>query len=118
MVSSEKPMSEDRLQQECFLWYHSTYPEYRGLLFHVGNGGSRSAREGAKFKTMGVWAGVSDFIFLFDSRAYFIELKTLKGTQSIKQKVWEQQVKNQGFQYSIIRSLEEFKSLIKEILSS
>ena len=42
--------SENRIQQECYMWFHNTYPEYRGLLFAVPNGGARSAIEGKLFK--------------------------------------------------------------------
>ena len=30
--------SEDRFQQECFVWFWNAYPQYRGLLFSVPNG--------------------------------------------------------------------------------
>ena len=109
-------MSEDRLQQECYTWFHNTYPEYRGLLFHVPNGGTRSGREAAKLKYMGVWAGVADFLFMFGGTVYCIELKTETGTQKPNQKVWESLVKDHGFSYDIVRSLEEFKKLINKLI--
>lgn len=110
--------SEDRIQQECYMWFHNEYPDLRGLLFHPPNGGARNAREGAKFKTMGVYPGVSDFILLHAGRAYCIELKNSIGVQSKVQKEWEEAVKNQGFYYVVVRSLEEFKSEIERILNS
>ena len=109
--------SEDRIQQECYLWFHNTYPELRGLLFHPANGGSRNSREGAKFKSMGVVAGVADLLFIFNSKLFAIELKTDIGKQSLVQKKWESQVKNQGFDYYIVRNLDEFKHLIIKILN-
>tara|TARA_R110000796_G_scaffold251460_1_gene382916 strand:- start:355 stop:690 length:336 start_codon:yes stop_codon:yes gene_type:complete len=109
-------MSEDRLTQECYLWFHAQYPDFRSLLFHVPNGGARNAREGAKMKTMGVTRGVSDFIFLWKGRAFFIELKTLSGTQSKDQLIWEEDVKLHGFDYYIIRTLTDFKKTITLIL--
>ena len=108
--------SEDRIQQECYFWFHNTYPELRGLLFHPANGGSRNSREGAKFKSMGVWPGVSDLIFIYKSKFYAIELKTEKGVQSKKQKDWEDLIWVQGFDYHIVRNLEEFKRLIQNII--
>jgi hypothetical protein len=60
--------SEDRIQQECYRWFHNTYPELRGLLFHVPNGGKRDGREAKKLKTMGVVPGVADLIFLYNGR--------------------------------------------------
>ena len=111
-------MSEDRLQQDCYVWFHNTYPEYRGLLFHVPNGGNRNAREGAKFKAMGVIAGVSDFIFIFEGKILCIELKVLGGSQSLKQKYWERIVREEGAEYSIVWNLEEFKTYINNVISN
>lgn len=109
-------MTEDRLQQECFRWWNNTYPMYRGLLFHVPNGGSRNAREGAKFKTMGVVKGVSDFIFLWSGDAFFIELKVKGGCQSQDQKHWEALVKGERFDYFVVWNFTDFKDLITKII--
>lgn len=57
-----KPGNEDSHQiavlAACALLV-GKYPEL-AWLYHVPNGGSRDAREGAKFKMMGVKRGVSD----------------------------------------------------------
>jgi len=109
-------MSEDRLQQDCYVWFHNAYPELRGLLFHVPNGGARNGREAKKLKWMGVVPGVSDLIFLYQRKIYFIELKTEIGTQSKVQKDWQLNVESQGLEYYIIRSLDQFNWLIKDII--
>tara|TARA_R110000851_G_scaffold332337_1_gene508162 strand:- start:4515 stop:4850 length:336 start_codon:yes stop_codon:yes gene_type:complete len=111
-------MSEDRLQIDCYMWFHNKYPNLRGLLFHVPNGGSRSKREGAKFKAMGVYPGVSDFLFIYDNKLYCIELKIQKGKQSKVQKKWEDTVLNEGCIYNIVRSQSEFEVLIESILKN
>ena len=81
---------EEKLQTACYDWFIMQYGIYRGLLFHVPNGGSRkSASEGARFKRMGVVAGVSDFVFLFNKTAYLIELKSGRGKQRGSQKEFE-----------------------------
>ncbi len=108
--------SEDRLQQECYIWFHNTYPKLRGLLFHVPNGGNRSGREGNKFKGMGVVSGVADLLFIYKGNLYAIELKKIDGTQSPKQKVWEALVKEHGVKYYIVRTFEDFKVLVNVIL--
>jgi len=108
-------MSEDRLQQECYMFFHNNYPKLRGLLFHVPNGGSRNAREGAKFKTMGVIRGVSDFLFIYQSNLYAIELKTPSGRQSREQLDWQELVTKEGVVYVVVRSLDDFKKLIERI---
>lgn len=109
-------MSEDRIQQECYRSFNNKYPHLRGCLFHCPNGGSRDGREAVKFKTMGVFPGVSDFIFLYDGKCYLIELKNEIGSQSDVQKSWEALMRSQGFQYFIVRSEPEFMELINQLI--
>lgn len=107
--------SENRIQQECVMWFNNTFPYLRGCLFAVPNGGTRTAREGKLLKETGVWAGVSDMLFMFNSKTTCFELKTIKGYQSDKQLAWEATMKKQGFDYYIIRDLDEFKYHILNI---
>lgn len=113
-MSSHK--TEDRIQQECFMWFWNTYPQYRKLLFAVPNGGARSSQEGKLLKKTGVVAGVSDMILLINAKAYCFELKTVIGVQSKKQKDWEYKVKNQGFNYYLVRNKDDFEYIIKNII--
>ena len=110
-------MSEDALQQLCYMWFHNTYPQYRGLLFHVPNGGSRNPREGKKFKQIGVVAGVADLLFLINSKCYCLELKTEVGRQSKKQQDWQDLVQRNGMEYYVIRSLVKFQEAVELIIS-
>ena len=110
--------SEERIQQECYNWFWNTYPNLRGLLFHVPNGGARSIQEGKMFKKIGVVAGVSDLIFLYKGNAYLFELKNEIGRQSEKQLAWQSKVTQQGFYYYIIRDLEKFKKEINLIIKN
>lgn len=51
-----------------------------GLVWwHTPNGGQRSKGEGAILKSMGVRAGVSDFIFVHANKIYALELKAEGG---------------------------------------
>jgi hypothetical protein len=108
--------SENRIQQECYMWFHNTYPHLRGLLFAVPNGGARSITEGKLFKQTGVVAGVSDMILLYDATPYCFELKTILGSQSQKQKEWQAKVESQFISYYVIRSLNEFQTIVKTII--
>lgn len=110
-------MSEDALQQMCYMWFHNTYPHLRGLLFHVPNGGSRNPREGMKFKQIGVVAGVSDLLFLFNGKCFCLELKTEKGRQSAKQLNWQKLVEKNNFTYFVVRDLLTFQSTVKNIIA-
>lgn len=106
---------EHNIQVACVRWFAYQYPELRGLLFAVPNGGRRDAVTGAKMKAEGVVAGVSDLILLVPSNgngALCIEMKTANGRQSDEQKRWQQAVERMGYRYVVCRSLDEF---IKEI---
>ena len=108
--------SEDALQQKCVFWFHNNYPNLRGLLFSVPNGGYRNKREAAKLNQTGLVSGVADLLFMYECYTYCIELKTETGTQRETQRIWQGKVEYQGFKYFIIRSLEDFKKLIKTIV--
>ncbi len=110
-------MSEDKLQQECFIWHSNTYPKLRGLLYH-NFGNPRNAIQGAKLKTMGLVSGVADLTLLHKGKAYFFELKTETGKQSKRQIEWESQVTANKFYYKIIRSVAEFKREVDYIYNT
>jgi hypothetical protein len=110
-------MTEDKLQQDCFLWHNKEYPTKRGLLYHNFNN-PRNAIQGAKLKSLGLVPGVADLTLLHNKKAYFFELKTSTGKQSPKQKKWEQTVKKDGFNYYIIRDIKRFKELILYIYNN
>ena len=107
--------SEDKIQSDCYVWFHNTYPNLRGLLCYNLNN-SKNKIDGARNKAKGLIAGRSDMVLYYNSNAFMIEFKTLDGSQSQGQKEWEALVRSNGFQYHIIRSLEEFKSLILMIV--
>ena len=109
---------EDRIQQECYMWFHNNLRHLRGLLFSIPNGGKRDPITAKILKSTGLVPGVSDMMFIFDSKAYCLECKTENGRQSNVQKIWEYNVTG-GFgkaYYKIFRNLEEFKVIIYEII--
>lgn len=109
--------SEAAFQQQTRIWFHNTFPELRGLLFHVRNN-SESSRDGKYWKELGVVPGVSDWIFLFKGKCHCIELKTIYGSQSQEQIEWQHKVNAQGIDYYLVNSMEGFKSLMLKIISS
>lgn len=117
-INTPHDWSEDRLQAELYIWFHNTFPNLRGLLFAVPNGGHRNGLQAKLLKATGVFPGVSDMIFLYAKRAYFLELKRPdgEGVQSDAQKDWEKQVKSQGFIYKLYNDLDELKKFILEII--
>ncbi|MBO7510026.1 MAG: VRR-NUC domain-containing protein [Bacteroidales bacterium] len=114
--------NEGKIQSECVIWFHNTFPQYRGLLFHVPNENDRadsSPIQGAIRKSLGVWPGVADLIFLVPRGphgALLIEMKDEKGTQKPAQKEWQKIVEAHGYSYKICRSLAQFKEILYEYL--
>lgn len=120
---------ESRLQQACVNWFRGEYPEYAMLLTHPINEGSKDTRvSGAIHKAEGTVAGVPDLLFFLPSympakrsndydtwtmvHGLGIEFKTLKGRQSEEQKKFQTMFQAAGYDYHIIRSLEEFQVLM------
>lgn len=114
---------EMRLQAQCVLAAWNDFPETRHLLFHVANeldSPGDNAIRGAIRRSEGIVKGVSDLILLIPRGQYFglmIEMKTKDGYQSKWQKEWEQLVTAQGYRYEVIRSEEDFRTLLTEYLS-
>ena len=110
-------MTEEKLQSECYLWFHDTYPQYRGqLCYNLNN--PRNRIRGMMDKAMGLQPGRSDMVLYHQGRAYMIELKLPDGVQSKIQEKWEAVIKQAGFSYVVIRSLEEFKRYLQGILGN
>lgn len=123
LIDQPQP-SEDRIQSDCYIWFHNTYPKYRGLLFKVTNEVHRHAKETTiqfvaritRLKATGLVPGVADMILLFPLNCF--EFKTPEGRQGEDQIVWEARVRAVNIPYHIVRSLEEFQALIRQIVSS
>ena len=85
----------------------------RGMIFSIPNGGTRHIMEAMTLKATGLLKGASDLIVILpNGKLMFVELKQPKGIQSIDQKDFENRVKILGFEYHIIKSLDEFIILI------
>lgn len=85
------------------------FPEL-SLMFHIPNGGKRNAREAARFKRMGVKAGVPD-LFLPVPRSgchgLFIELKAPRGKLSDYQRGWLERLKLSGYAVAVCYGADE-----------
>jgi len=105
--------SESRIQQEIFDWYWNTYCSKlcapREIIFHVPNEG----RDQARLVSVGLVPGMSDLVATHRGRMLFIEVKTEKGRQSENQKKIEAHLDHvQGAEYYVVKSLEDFKTLL------
>lgn len=111
-------MTEQQLQKQIFQYFHNKYclknQNPRCSIFAVPNGGTRNMLEAINLKATGLVAGVSDLIILMpNAKTIFVEVKVEKGVQSDKQKDFENVVIALGFEYYLIRSLEQFKNIFK-----
>lgn len=103
-------LSESVIQQQIILHFRNNNLKNGNLIFSIPNGG-KSQLENSQKKNIGMLAGASDLIVLFPNRCVFVEVKTDVGYQSPTQKEFESQVKNLGFEYYLVRSLEDFKKI-------
>lgn len=129
---------ESKLQQTCVAWFRAQYPHFAMLLVHPINEGSghtqMDRRRQGIHKAEGAVAGVPDLLLFLPSvievvdeslmnrtgfRMYNglgIELKTPKGKQSQEQKNFEKIFKTACYEYRIVRSLDDFKRVIRNYL--
>lgn len=115
-----KKATEESLQASIVKHFTNNYclkhHNPRCMIFAVPNGGSRNLVEAMRMKASGTLPGVSDLIVVLPNKTLFIELKLPNGIQSDKQKDFEQRVTSLGFDYHIVRSLEEFNLIIEKEL--
>ena len=108
---------EDDLQQICAT-YLNLHP--KAFYCHVPNGGKRNAREAAKFKRMGVKAGIPDLLIFNASaindiyyRGLAIELKVKGGKVRDNQIERLESFKKCGWFVAICWSFDEFEHVVK-----
>jgi hypothetical protein len=110
------PHSENKIQSDCFQWFHNSFKHLRGLLFHVPNGEYRDMATANRLKAMGVVPGIPDLIFNYRGRTYFIEMKKPGGKPSKEQIKIHDILDQHRFTVWIVDSLEGFKKLINIII--
>jgi hypothetical protein len=107
--------TESRIQQEIIKYYRNGFclkhHSPRHIIASVPNEGKNYLEQSVKIQT-GLFAGFSDLILIREKVVTFIEVKTPEGEQSQKQKEFESAVTALGFEYIIVRSLEDFKNKI------
>ena len=110
------PLTEAQLQANCYQWLHNTYPELRGFFFAVPNGGARHAREAVLLKATGTVPGVPDCLLIWPAFVA-IEFKTEQGALSTVQKELHLKWAKNGLRVEVVRSVERFQSVIKQVMS-
>ncbi len=112
---------EDNLQKSCVAWFDLQYRHLSWALFHIPNGGFRNQKEAAKFKAMGVRAGVPDLMLVIARRGYnylAIELKVGKNKQTENQRWYQAKMIENGGKYVVVRSLDQFIETVTDYLNA
>lgn len=117
------PEPTEDVEQIClFRWaaYNKgRWPEL-DLMIHIPNGGKRSKAEAARFKEMGVRAGVSD-VFLPVARSgchgLWIEMKRLySGRPTHDQLEWIEDMIKQGYEATVCHGWEQAVKVIERYM--
>lgn len=107
---------EDSLQMNVVQYLDYQYPQL--LYWHTPNGGKRNPREAARFRKMGVKAGVADIVLFWKDEHQpkwgAIELKAGKNSQTKEQGVFQYRCQWVGGFYTICRSLEEVIETLRQ----
>jgi hypothetical protein len=99
--------AEGYLQTECIAEFRNQFERYgTGVIIPVPNELAR------KRKDVMIKDGCSDLILVFENNVIFCELKVGANNQQQNQIKFQELVTSLGFEYHIIRSLEQFKELI------
>lgn len=127
-----KEFSELQLQSRCFLWAYNTFPETRGLLWHVPNEqtphkvvvdgvewvetNAEFRKRIAKMKAAGLIPGVHDLHLLWWGVLHVFELKVGKNVKSHAQEDWGSKVAHHGAKLYDVRSEQEFRTQFLSII--
>lgn len=117
-------------QVKLFEWAQEnvdTWPELRKMFAipnftgRMGNNAPAAAkRHGAKLKAEGRKRGVPDICLPVARGGFhglFIELKSLEGSATVEQLVWQTDLRAEGYRAEIIRGFEAARDLIVDYLS-
>jgi len=121
----KRKQPESALQTGCVLWFRLTYRDLGPLLFSIPQGTRLAGTQGqraaqwARLKREGAIAGAPDLLLCVargGSHGLFIEMKTESGRMADSQKQFRDRVVAQGYAHEVVRSLEEFKTIINKYL--
>lgn len=118
---AERFSPESSEQVSLFEWCEYSLRKYPqlSLLFHVPNGGFRSAATAGRMKAEGVKAGVPDLCLPVARGGYhglFIEMKAGKNKPTELQKKWLTDLQEQGYLTAVCYGWEEAARLLTDYL--
>lgn len=65
--------------------------------------------------SMGLRKGAADLVLVLPGYVIFLEIKKEDGIQKKEQRLFQDKVEALGHRYEIVRSLEEFRDLVREL---
>lgn len=108
---------ESKIQSCIVSWYNNTYcllhHNPRCIILSIPNGGNKTVREHITARATGEYKGASDLLVIHFGKVMFIEVKDSIGKQKPDQIKFQQHVESMGLPYYLVRSLEEFKSIVE-----
>jgi hypothetical protein len=96
--------SESKIQQEIVMWFRNVYAQGktpRPMIFSIPNENQQ------RLIPTGMMSGASDLVIVLPEKIVFVEVKTPTGKQSPKQMEFERKVSDLGYEYKIIRCVDE-----------
>lgn len=108
--------SELSLQGMCYQWAYNSYPEVRGILHHIPNGGKRTKQEAAQLRASGVVKGVLDLFLPMVRRGYcglYIEMKLPGEKLRTEQLQFAAKVSSNGYGVYRCDSFDGFRQLLE-----
>jgi hypothetical protein len=104
---------EEKLQRDVLAFLHLALPT-DAIVFAIPNGGLRSKKVAQRLSGQGVKAGIPDLQVIWRGRAYFIELKTASGRQSVQQRHMANTLHYCGAHVMLCRSLGDVERSLRE----
>lgn len=114
-----KDASEHAHQVTLLNWFDLTYPQYKGFIFAIPNGGFRHKAVAAKLQIEGVRSGIPDLFLPVASGQYhgmFIEMKTEKGRATENQKLWIDRLLSLGYLAVVCKGWRDAANQVSEYL--
>lgn len=88
------------------------------IFFHIPNESKSSFAWRNKQKRVGCYFGAFDFCIVHQNKTIFIEVKSKKDTLNYNQQRFYKDISEKKIYGHVIRSFEEFQSIIKDFLKS
>lgn len=106
-------------EQAALIRWANIFMHTPGILFHVPNGGKRDPKEAAKFKRLGVRAGIPDLFLAIPTDRHhglFLEMKSKRGKLTSFQEKACEEFRKKGYFVAVCHSWIEAVEAIEEYL--